>query len=83
MAARTALPEANGTLYECAVNVNEAEAGSIETYMILRSLDGSLSQSISALPDIGYHNLAQTTSSGAIDYIRGPLVSEREGCLTA
>ena len=71
---------AGGTLYECAVDVNEPTG--IFQYMILRSLDRSLFQSVSALPD-GFHNLARDSSSGAIDYIRSPLISQREGCLTA
>jgi hypothetical protein len=71
---------AGGTLYECAVDVNEPNG--IFQYMILRSLDRSLFQSVSVLPD-GFHNLARDSSSGAIDYIRSPLVSQREGCLTA
>ena len=70
----------SGTLYECAVDVNEPTG--IFQYMTLGSLDRSLFQAISALPD-GYHNLARDAASGAIDYIRSPLVQEPEGCLTA
>jgi hypothetical protein len=48
---------AGGTLYECAVDVNEPDG--IFQYMTLGSLDRSLFQAISALPD-GYHSLAVT-----------------------
>lgn len=72
--------KAGGTLYECAVDVNEP-AG-IFQYMILGSLDQMLFQNISALAD-GYHDLARDSASGAIDYIRSPLIRQREGCLAA
>jgi hypothetical protein len=71
---------AGGTLYECAVDVNEPTG--IFQYMTLDSLDRGLFQAISALPD-GYHSLARDPSSGAIDYIRSPLIQRPEGCLTA
>jgi hypothetical protein len=69
---------AGGTLYECAVDVNEPTG--IFQYMTLGSLDRSLFQAISALPD-GYHPLASDPTSGAIDYIRSPLIQQPEGCL--
>src|SRR5271165_559467 len=71
---------AGGTLYECAVDVNEPTG--IFQYMTLGSLDRSLFQAISALPD-GYHSLARDSGSGAIDYIRSPLIQQPEGCLMA
>jgi hypothetical protein len=70
--------KADGPLYECAVDVNEPTG--IFQYMILGSLDPTLFQTISALPD-GYHNLARDSTSGAIDYIRSPLIQQPEGCL--
>jgi hypothetical protein len=72
--------KADGALYECAVDVNEPNG--IFQYLILQSLDRSLFQSISALPD-GYHGLTRDPASGAIDYIRSPLIQQPEGCLTA
>ena len=30
----------------------------------------------------GFHGLAPTSNSGAIDYVRDPLISEPRGCLT-
>ena len=68
------------TLYQCAVDVNEPNG--IFQYMTLGSLDRSLFQVISALPD-GYHSLARDSTSGAIDYIRSPLIQKPEGCLMA
>jgi Uncharacterized conserved protein (DUF2278) len=70
--------QAGGTLYECAVDVNEPTG--IFQYMTLGSLSRSLFQPISALPD-GYHSLASDSTSGAIDYIRSPLIQQPEGCL--
>lgn len=72
--------KAGGTLYECAVDVNEPTG--IFQYMTLRWLNRSLFQAISALPD-GFHNLAPNPDSGAIDYIRSPLIRQPEGCLIA
>jgi hypothetical protein len=69
---------AGAQLYECAVDVNEPNG--IFQYMLLGSLDAGLFTTVSALPD-GYHPLARTASSGAIDYIRSPLVTQSEGCL--
>jgi Uncharacterized conserved protein (DUF2278) len=71
---------AGETLYECAVDVNEPTG--IFQYLTLGSLDQSLFQAISTLPD-GYHSLARDSTSGAIDYIRSPLIQQPEGCLTA
>jgi len=71
---------AGATLYECAVDVNEPTG--IFQYMTLDSLDRNLFQVISALPD-GYHSLARDSTSGAIDYIRSPLIQKPEGCLMA
>lgn len=71
--------EADGTLYECAVDVNEPTG--IFQYMVLDSLDARLFQAVSALAD-GYHPLASNPASGAIDYIRSPLIQQPEGCLT-
>jgi uncharacterized protein DUF2278 len=69
---------AGGQMYECAVDVNEPNG--IFQYMMLGSLDAGLFSNVSALAD-GYHDLARTPSSGAIDYIRSPLVKQSEGCL--
>lgn len=70
---------AAGVLYECAVDVNEPTG--IFQYMTLGALDASLVQTVSALTD-GYHALVRDASSGALDYVRSPLILQREGCLT-
>jgi len=70
---------AGGQLYQCAVDVNEPN--SIFQYMVLESLDAGMFAPISGL-SAGYHELARNSQSGAIDYIRSPLVQQPEGCLT-
>jgi uncharacterized protein YukJ len=57
--------------YECAVDVNEP-AGAFQ-FAILSNLNASLFQTISNLPD-GYHPLQRTSTSGAIDYARSPIL---------
>lgn len=69
---------AGGQLYECAVDVNEPTG--IFQYMMLGALDAGLFTAVSSLTD-GYHPLAPTPTSGAVDYIRSPLVQRSEGCL--
>ncbi|MEP6675521.1 MAG: DUF2278 family protein [Ferruginibacter sp.] len=68
----------NGISYECAVDVNEPNAGF--QYKIFEKMDESLFQNISSLPD-GYHTLARNSSSGAMDYARSPLLQNKLGCL--
>jgi hypothetical protein len=69
---------AGQALFQCAVDVNEPN--SIFQYMVLNSLDTGMFAPIAALPD-GYHQLQRNDSSGAIDYLRSPLVQQPEGCL--
>lgn len=69
---------AGSVLYQCAVDVNEPNG--IFQYMVLNSMDAGMFAPISSLPD-GYHQLARTSTSGAIDYIRSPFVQQPEGCL--
>jgi hypothetical protein len=64
--------------YECAVDVN-SPSGQFQ-YMMLGGLDKGLFTNVSSLSD-GFHNLAHTPSSGAIDYIRSPIVNQAQGCL--
>ena len=70
---------AAGQQYQCAVDVNEPNG--IFQYQILGGLDAGMFHPISSLPD-GYHELARTSSSGAIDYIRSQLIQQPEGCLS-
>ncbi|HTB33088.1 MAG TPA: DUF2278 family protein [Bacteroidia bacterium] len=72
------LNTSSGTVYQCNVDVNEPSQ--IFQYMTLNGLKASLFQNVSSLSD-GYHELARNASSGAIDYIRSPFVTNPEGCL--
>lgn len=69
---------AGATLYQCAVDVNEPTG--IFQYLVLNSLDPALFAPVHALAD-GYHQLDRNPTSGAIDYLRSPLVQQPEGCL--
>ncbi len=64
--------------YECAVDVNHPQ-NQFE-YMILGGLDKNMFSNISSLSN-GYHELARTDRSGAMDYIRSPFVNQAKGCL--
>jgi uncharacterized protein YukJ len=70
---------ANQEVFRCAVDVNKPDGGF--QYMLL-DLQPSLFTEISSLPD-GYHELTPDASSGAIDYVRSPIVNQAEGCLKA
>jgi len=70
---------ANGTTYQAAVDVNEPTG--IFQYMLIPSLDRPLFQTVSSMPD-GYHQLARNDSSGAMDYVRSPIIQQPEGCLS-
>jgi hypothetical protein len=61
----------NGTMYECAVDVNEP-TGAFQ-YKILDNLDQKLFSKVGKLAD-GYHALKRKATSGAIDYARSPIV---------
>lgn len=66
--------------FEAAVDVNKPDGGI--RYLHLRNLNAALFAPISSLSD-GYHELARTASSGALDYARSPLIREPIGCLAA
>jgi uncharacterized protein YukJ len=68
---------ADDTTYECAVDVNEPTG--IFQYQILTVLDAGTFSPILSLPD-GFHQLARTATSGAMDYVRSPLLRPPEGC---
>jgi len=70
---------ANGQTYQCNVDVNEATQAF--QYMIINTLNTKYFQTVPSLPD-GYTKLANNSTSGAIDYIRNPLVSLPIGCLS-
>src|SRR5262249_40503477 len=65
-------------LYNCAVDV-KYPAGNVE-YFEPKNLDALTFAVVSSRPN-GFHSLASTPSSGALDYVRGQLVSAPLGCL--
>lgn len=66
------------TLYNVAVDV-KYPGGTVE-YFTPASLDAAKFANRAALSD-GFHPLAPNATSGAIDYVRDPLISEPLGCL--
>lgn len=68
---------ATGKVYRCAVDVYKPDGGF--QYMFL-GLQQNMFTNVSGLPD-GYHELAKDPTSGAIDYIRSPMINQAEGCL--
>ncbi|SDD94755.1 Uncharacterized conserved protein [Belnapia rosea] len=67
---RAPLPQGMQALFRCAVDVKEPN-GAIE-YSEVPHLDWLMSRRIDPLPE-GYHELARSDSSGAIDYVRSPI----------
>src|SRR3954452_7885090 len=76
---RTPNPLGTGTIiYNCAVDVNTPN-GDIE-FLAMPILDQTKFIVVPSLSD-GYHPLASTPSSGALDYVRSPLLQQAEGCI--
>ena len=67
---------AQAVLYNCAVDV-KFPTGMVE-YLDPRQLDATKFADVHALAD-EFHSLASTPSSGALDYVRDPLVSRLLG----
>jgi hypothetical protein len=65
--------------YQAAVDVNEPNG--LFQYQILNNLDMSLFSPVSGFAP-GWHQLASTPASGAIDYARSPILQRPLGCLT-
>ncbi|WP_103352290.1 DUF2278 family protein [Amycolatopsis sp. CA-128772] len=65
--------------YECAVDVSTPSGVPVQ-YREVRNLDTSRFSPVSALGP-GWHPLVRTATSGALDYLRSPLLRGR-GCLT-
>src|SRR3954469_5706932 len=65
--------------YECAVDVS-APSGVPVQYREVRNLDAGRFATVSGLGP-GWHRLARDARSGALDYLRSPLLHGR-GCLT-
>lgn len=66
-------------LYNCACDVKYPN-GYVE-YFVPSKLDASLFAPVSSLAD-GYHPLPSNPTSGALDYVRDPLISQPLGCFT-
>lgn len=62
--------------YQAAVDVNEPNG--LFQYQVFNNLDLSLFGPIPALSD-GWHHLDSNPASGAIDYVRSPILSEAAG----
>ena len=65
--------------YECAVDVSTPSGVPIQ-YREVADLPPRLFTVVSGLPP-GWHLLARTPTSGALDYLRSPLLRGRGGCL--
>jgi Uncharacterized conserved protein (DUF2278) len=76
---RAPAAEGSDTLFRCAVDVKEPN-GVVE-FSELPRLDRALFYSVGTLAD-GYHELARTRTSGAIDYVRSGILSVPHGCVT-
>jgi len=64
--------------YECAVDF-ASPLGVEVRYRVVLDLDDGLFSPISSLPN-GYHNLPKTPVSGALDYVRSPLLAAWSDC---
>lgn len=64
---------------DCAVDCNHATSN--VRYLHLKGLDPALLGPVDGMTD-GYHPLARTPASGALDYARNPLITRPLGCLS-
>ena len=71
---------AGSVLYNCAVDVKYPN-GVVE-YFIPAKLDDTKFATVQTMSD-GFHSLVSNFSSGAIDYVRDPLIREPLGCTAA
>ena len=66
--------------YEGAVDVSTPSNVKVQ-YRVVHNLNPNQFQNVSSL-SAGWHVLASSSSSGALDYIRSPLLHSFQGCLT-
>jgi hypothetical protein len=69
---------AGAAQYQAAVDVNEPNG--LFQYQVFDNLDVSLFGPVPGLSE-GWHHLASTPASGAIDYARSPILQRPLGCL--
>ncbi|MFJ4776058.1 DUF2278 family protein [Streptomyces sp. NPDC088762] len=65
--------------YRCAVDVDSKQSATGVQWKVF-TLAASVLEPASPLPP-GFHELAMTSGSGAIDYLRHPAFADRTGCL--
>lgn len=66
--------------YKCAVDVSTPSGINVE-HRQLHGLDEQLFNNISSLPD-GWHLLPSNSTSGALDYVRSPILNKKpQGCM--
>ncbi|MEP6619382.1 MAG: DUF2278 family protein [bacterium] len=80
IAVATTLPNGTQGTYDCACDFNQF-TGAIE-YFTPSNLTRTKFGGVDALAP-GFHALASNSTSGALDYVRNPFVSEPLGCLYA
>lgn len=68
---------AEGSVYQAAIDVATRSIVRVE-YRVLHDLDADLFSPVSSLDD-GYHDLESAPESGAIDYVRSPLLAGDDG----
>jgi hypothetical protein len=71
--------DAPGAQYECEVDVSTPSGIRVD-FRVAHALDRSLFAPVLALAS-GWHLLGSTPSSGALDYLRSPLLRVRLGCV--
>ncbi|MEW2414514.1 DUF2278 family protein [Streptomyces sp. NPDC046866] len=65
--------------HACAVDV-DSKKSAVGVQWKVFTLYPSVLEPVDA-PEAGYHDLARTSGSGAIDYLRHPALADRRGCL--
>src|SRR5262245_15005527 len=66
--------------YRCAVDVDSHQSATGVEWKVIELAPAEWA-TLAALP-VGYHELANTSSSGAIDYCRSPGFKKKLGCAT-
>ena len=75
------LVNANGRTYQCAVDVDSKQSATGVEWKTV-ALSGADLGPVDALAD-GYHDLARTSTSGAVDFVRSRWLRQSPGCVFA